>query len=179
VRLRLFDDQFYAGSDKKSVVGQRRNRDISVTVNYRIDWYGVLENKITSISYLATYGLPTIPFEAIYGENLEFKTPLVARNKLELREFLTDARIYPLFGKPVEAFQSLGTIALRRYISAEDKLERLDGTTISLNEFLTDIASHYATGYLFQKLVRPHTTIRDLCGDRLATARRARTRRRR
>jgi hypothetical protein len=171
VRLRLFDDHFYDNLGKKSVIGQKRNRDISVGVNYRIDWYAVLENKISSISYLATYGLPIIPLEMIYGENLKFKTPLIARNSHELREFLADTSRYPLFGKPAEAFQSLGTIALRRYLAAGDKLERTDRTTIAVDEFLKDISSHYATGYLFQKLIRPHSIIHNFCGDRLATAR--------
>src|ERR1700749_3081931 len=29
--LRLFDDAFYDGNDKRAVVGQRRNRDLAVT----------------------------------------------------------------------------------------------------------------------------------------------------
>jgi Sugar-transfer associated ATP-grasp len=171
LRLRLFDDKFYDGVAKKSVIGQRRNRDISVAVNYRIDWYGLLENKVASISYLGAYGLPVIPYAAIYSEILDFKSPIVARNRKELRDLLTDESQYPLFGKPTEAFQSLGSIALTRYIASEDKIERTDGVAIPLDEFLNDISSHYSNGYLFQKLVYPHRTIRALCGDRLATAR--------
>ncbi len=171
VKLRLFDDQYYAGGDKKTVVGQRRNRDISVTVNYRIDWYAMLENKIASICYLGAFGLPTIPFELVYGENLEIKTSRVARNASELRAFLTDVRNYPSFGKPVEAFQSLGSIALRRYDAQSGQLQRTDGGMIALDDFIADITTNYARGYLFQKLVNPHPIMRDLCGDRLATAR--------
>lgn len=171
VKLRLFDDQHYAGCDKKTVVGQRRNRDISVAVNYRIDWYAMLENKIASICYLGAFGLPVIPFELVCGENLEIKTPRVARDASELRAFLTDVRNYPLFGKPVEAFQSLGSIALRRYDTQNGQLQRTDGGAIALDDFVADVTTNYARGYLFQKLVSPHPTMRELCGDRLATAR--------
>ena len=171
VKLRLFDDRHYAGCDKKTVVGQRRNRDISVAVNYRIDWYAMLENKIASICYLSAYGLPTIPFELTYGENLAIKAPRIARKKEELREFLTDARNFPLFGKPVEAFQSLGSIALHGYDSRSGTLQRTDGSVISLDDFLADVTTNYSRGYLFQKLVSPHSVMRALCGDRLATVR--------
>ena len=171
VKLRLFDDQHYAGTDKKSVVGQRRNRDISVAVNHRIDWYAMLENKIASIAYLGAYGLPVIPFELAYGENLDIKTPRIARNPSELRAYLIDVRNYPLFGKPVEAFQSLGSIALRRFDPQTGQLQRADGGTIALNDFIADVTTSYARGYLLQKLVSPHPVMRELCGDRLATAR--------
>ena len=171
VKLRLFDDEYYAGCDKKTVVGQRRNRDISVAVNYRIDWYAMLENKIASICYLGAFGLPVIPFELVYGENLEIKTPRIARNAAELRAFLTDVRNFPLFGKPAEAFQSLGSIALRRYDAQGGQLQRTDGSAIALDDFIADVTTNYARGYLFQKLASPHPVLRDLCGDRLATAR--------
>jgi hypothetical protein len=171
VKLRLFDDDFYAGVDKKTVIGLRRNREIWAAVNYRTDWLGLLANKVASASYLASYGFPITPFVAIYGENLETDGHALMCNRDELRAFITNEAHYPIFGKPTEGYQSLGSVALRRYVASTSCLERCDGMAIPVENFLDEIATNYATGYLFQKFVSPHPAIRALCGDRLATVR--------
>src|SRR5262249_1527001 len=42
---------------------------------------------------------------------------------------------------------------------------------VALDAFVADIVRNYAGGYMFQKFASPHTAIRALCGDRLATIR--------
>ena len=83
--LRLFDDARYAGTDKRTVVGARRNRDIAVAVNYRHDWYGLLENKIAANAYLSAFGLPTIPTAAIYAEKIGAAAPKLLRQQRRTR----------------------------------------------------------------------------------------------
>ena len=46
-----------------------------------------------------------------------------------------------------------------------------DGVATPVDAFIADIASHYGSGYLFQHRVSPHSEVRALCGDRLATVR--------
>ncbi len=86
-------------------------------------------------------------------------------------DFLQRDDIYPLFGKPTDELQSLGSVTLRRYLADSDSVETYDGHLITLDAFISKIATHYASGYLFQRLMRPHADIRALCGDRLATVR--------
>ena len=168
--LRLFDDARYAGIDKRTVVGARRNRDIAVTVNYRHDWYGLLANKIASIGYLAAFGLPTIPTVAIFAHELGGGgKPLCSGD--ELAGFLRRGDIYPLFGKPAEGTQSLGSAGLVHYSSADDRIEKTDGARIKVEAFVEDIVQNYGRGYLFQPLMLPHRDIAALCGARLATCR--------
>ena len=170
-KLRLFDDAFYAGSDKRTVVGQRRNFDIDLTINYRHDWMGLFSNKVASASYLAAHGFPTIPVSAIYAKDLAGASHVVARNKDDLRAFLVNEANYPLFGKPIEGIQSLGSIGLKRYLPGTDSLETIDGREVPLDHFMLDIDQHYGHGYLFQKFLTPHPAIRTVCGDRPATVR--------
>ena len=59
--LRLFDGAFWAGADRRQVAGHRRNVAINRMVNFRYDWWGMLDNKIATGSYLAAYGLPSHP----------------------------------------------------------------------------------------------------------------------
>jgi len=171
VRLRLFDETHYSGCDRRSVVGQRRNRELVSNANYRHDWMGLFTDKIASSSYLAAYGLPTIPIMAIYTIVRTGASSRLVSNPNELRGFLTNEDNYPLFGKPTEGCQSLGSIGLQRYIAKTDSVETVSGELLPLGNLISDVVTHYADGYLFQKFVSPHPAIRAVCGNRLATVR--------
>jgi hypothetical protein len=168
-RLRLFDDSFY--SEKRSVVGQRKNRDINLTINYRHDWIGLFSNKVASASYLAAHGFPTIPVQGIYIANIASKSSSVIGNHDALRAFLCRDAHYPIFGKPTEGIQSLGSLGIKRYVPASDSLETVRGDEIPLKDYLSDIVEHYPQGYLLQKFLSPHPAVQAMCGNRLATVR--------
>jgi hypothetical protein len=169
--LRLFDEAFWAGADRRAVVGQHRGVEIHQQVNYRHEWWGLFDNKIAMASYLAAYGFPTIPVLAVYSENLGTAAAHVARNAAELRRVLMDEANYPMFGKPTEGLQSLGSVGLKSYAAHSQSLETTDGRMLALDAFVADIVRHYPDGYLFQKFASPHAAIRALCGDRLPTIR--------
>jgi hypothetical protein len=171
VKLRLFDEAFHAGSPLDAYVGSRRNRDICVEVNHRHDWFGLMGNKVASGTYLAAHGLPTIPTAALFAPRLCSDAPGLLRDRAALEAFLLSAGRYPLFGKPVEGIQSLGSIGLARCLPQSRMLEKIDGTAIALDDIVTEIATHYAAGYLFQPLMAPHSAIKTLCGSRLACLR--------
>jgi Sugar-transfer associated ATP-grasp len=170
-QLRLFDEEFWAGADRRAVIGQRRGVEIHQQVNYRHEWWGMFDNKIAMASFLAAYGFPTIPVIAVYCPNLGTTAANVARNADELRRFLVDESHYPMFGKPVEGLQSLGSVGLRRYVPQSRCLETTDGRVIALDAFVADIVRLYADGYVLQKFASPHSAMRALCGDRLPTIR--------
>jgi Sugar-transfer associated ATP-grasp len=171
MRLRLFDDKLYANTNKKSFIGARANRDIAVAVNYRHDWFGLLANKIASVAYLRTFGLPTIPFVAVYANNLGRPAENLLRSPNELRAFLKDPAHYPLFGKPTEGYQSLGSAALAAYDPSSEEITFVGGRRLAADYFASYIGNHYPRGYLFQPLLLPHADVRRLCGDRLPTLR--------
>lgn len=171
VRLRLFDPAFTAGAVLSEFVGQRRNRDICVAVNYRHDWYGLMSDKVAVAAYLASYGFPAIPLAAIYAPDLGDGAAPVLASPGKLESWLTAPGRLPLFGKPVDGFQSLGSVGLRAWRATEREFETTDGRRLPLDRLLSDIEAHYRSGYIFQPLVRPHADVAALCGDRLACAR--------
>jgi hypothetical protein len=170
-QLRLFDAEFWADADRRAVIGQHRGVEIHQQINFRHEWWGLFDNKVAMMSYLAAYGFPTIPVLATYCPDLGIAAAHVARNAEELRRVLTDEANYPAFGKPVEGLQSLGSIGLRRYMPQSGCLEATDGRVIALDAFVADIVRHYADGYVLQKFASPHSAIRALCGERLPTIR--------
>ena len=169
VAMRLFED--LPSAEKRRFVGAGAWLKILADVNYRRDWWGLVAHKIASTAFLSAYGFPTIPVLAIYRAEAAPGQASRLSGEAELRAFLADPRNYPLFGKPVEGFQSLGSASLEGYDPASRSLRCTTGQTVRLDAFLADVAAHYGSGYLFQKRVAPHPEVRALCGDRLATVR--------
>jgi hypothetical protein len=170
-KLRLFDDAYYEGQDKRAVIGWKRNSQINLIANYRYDWWGMLSDKIASESYLRAYGFPTIPTMAIYSDKAAHSSKTLLKNAGQLREFLSNEVLYPMFGKPTDGLQSLGSISLKRFNVARREIETTDGRFIPLDEFANDIIAHYSGGYVFQVLAQPHAGVRAICGERIATCR--------
>ena len=171
LKLRLFDKSYYGDNDRRDVVGRRRNLSLVKAANYRIDWMGLFANKIALNSYLNAYGFETIPTVAIYSAGLSSSSSRVLASVDALRAFLRNADNYPLFCKPVEGYQSLGSISLKCFQPNENLLETFDGRALAVDRFIAEVSSHYKEGYLFQRRLVPHAEIRRLCGDRLATIR--------
>jgi hypothetical protein len=171
VKLRLFDRSFVQDTNPKAFVGQRRNRDLCASINFRHDWLGLMANKIASTNYLAAYGLPTIPIKALYAPQVRTAKADVLCDEDDLAAFLLRADNYPLFGKPVESFQSLGSIGLASVDPGQRALVRFDGSIIPVDRLVAEICEHYAGGYLFQSMLAPHAAIASLIGHRLATVR--------
>lgn len=170
VRLRLFDPAI-GGAQPSEFVGQRRSCHIWFTVNYRQDWYGLMSDKVAVSAYLSSFGLPAIPVAAIYAPDLGEGTSPVLSNREALETFLTTPAHFPLFGKPVEGVQSLGSIALRAWHAAERELETMVGRRLALDQIVSEIETNYRNGYIFQRLISPHGRVAELCGQRLATVR--------
>lgn len=168
-QLRLFDQDYYP--DKRAVVGHRKNRDLDLTINFRHDWIGLFDNKIASDSYLAAHGFPTIPLLGIYTEKLASPSHLVIASADELKAFLRRPDHYPMFGKPIEGLQSIGSIGLAHYDFGTDRLKTIGGESITVEDYASDVLNNFSHGYMFQKFLSPHPAIREVCGNRLATAR--------
>ncbi len=171
VKYRLFDDKFLKGADKRAFVGQRRNIELMAEINHRVDWLGLLSNKITSASYFAAYGLPVVPIRAIFAPGFSTNAPNLLRSRDELRAFLLTPESYPLFGKPVESVQSLGALALSGCNPKTGEVIDLSGEKQSVDVVINDIETHYSSGYVFQELLQSQRNLVPMIGPRLATVR--------
>ena len=109
--LRLFDDAALAGADKRAFVGMDAMRRIWDEVNYDQTWYAVFNDKLASTTLLGGYGFPVIPIPAIYSETLSYPggATQILKTAGALRAFLLDPANYPMFGKPTDSLQSLGS----------------------------------------------------------------------
>jgi len=171
--LRLFDTAALAGADKRAFVGFDGMRRIWEEVNHDRTWCAVLTDKLASTTLLGGYGFPVIPIPAIYSQTLSFPggTTQILRSPDALRAHMLDPTHYPMFGKPTDSLQSLGSASFDGLDAETGMLTTVDGRAVLLDEFIADVTTHYAGGYLLQKRLSPHAAIRAICGDRLATVR--------
>lgn len=171
VALRLYDDDFYAGADKEAFVGFKASQKIWLCANYRLDAFGLANNKIACDMLFAAHGFPVMPTIAIFRDGVGRDAPFLLRDEKALRGFLAGSEHYPLFGKPVSGQRSVGTASIERYDAERGLLVPTTGGALSLDSFVAQVKTHAASGYLFQKRVEPHPAIREICGNRLATVR--------
>lgn len=169
--LALYDSARYAGADLKSFVGLRMMRDIWAQANFRTDLYGLVGNKIAMTALFEAHGLPVIPIAAVYSATGAQASAKALHSREALAAFLTNAGHFPLFGKPMDSRQSLGSAAFAGCDAATGRLRSEDGRTVLLDDYIEDIVAHYREGYLFQPRVAPHAATRAICGNRLATLR--------
>jgi hypothetical protein len=155
-RLRLYDEAFWSGSDRRWVVGARRGRQLALQANFRHDWLGMASNRVAWSSYLSAHGLPSVPTEAIYAPGLATPATNVLRTKEELRQFLEARCDRPLVARGAEA----GRV---RLLFAEDR------RPAHLDHLVDEIAE--TGGQLFQPLIEPHSATVAAGGARLVAVR--------
>jgi hypothetical protein len=169
--LRLFDDAALAGADKAAFVGLDASRRIWTAANHNTEWWGVMRNKLAATTLLGGYGFPVIATVALYSETLRIPAVPTVREPAELASLLRTCKDYPLFGKPMDSFRSLGSASFEGYEASSDSLLTITGEEIALERFVADVAAHYGGGYLLQCRLDPHPAVRALVGNRLATVR--------
>ncbi|MDX2157496.1 MAG: sugar-transfer associated ATP-grasp domain-containing protein [Hyphomicrobiaceae bacterium] len=169
--LGLYDDKALAGQDKRSFVGLDVMRQIWMTVNHKTEWYGLLEHKLAATTLLAGFGFPTIATRALYSEEYALPGIRTLATADALASFLRDAGQYPLFGKPADSLQSIGSVSLAGYDADRDSVVTLNGDSLPVTTLTEEISSAYKGGYIFQGRLDPHPAIEAICGQRLATCR--------
>lgn len=170
VGLGLYDLARHAGIDRQSFVGYGGMVRLWDRANYRDDLRGLVQNKVTMAALLAAHGLPTLPIAAFYSERGR-ESPTSLHSKAALLRFLRQPSNYPLFGKPIDAYQSLGSASFERYDESVGALVGSRGGQTRLDDYAEEVAANYGRGYLFQPRISPHPETRAICGERLSTVR--------
>jgi len=172
LELRLFDTEMYKGKDVREFVGETRNAEFCYAINYRHDLYWMLDDKIAATNHLNAHGLPVIPVKALYALGSDKKDVFVLHDRASLEALLQNPENYPLFGKPTDSLNSLGSVGLIALGAKAGTAITSDGRMIGIIALVAEIETHYSGGYLFQSLVSPESSIAALCGrDRLPTVR--------
>ena len=177
VKYRLFDKSFYGDADRKAFLGQRANHALMLQVNYRHDWFALLNNKVAFQGYVGGYGLPVIATTGLYAPgfagapNSSGGSVRLLADAAALRAFLLTADHYPMFGKPVEGVQSLGSLALAACDAKAGTVMAVNGDVLAADAVAEAIATNFADGFMFQPLHGSPADLAKTIGPRLSTVR--------
>lgn len=171
VQLRLFDDAFVGGADKRAFSGRYNNSKLVNEINYDRDWHILSTNKVAMSRYLSAHGFPTIGFQALYVEDVSWPSAAMLTNPAALCDFMANRAEYPVFCKPTDGDQSLGSIVVRGLSDDKRAMEVNDGRWMRLEDFAQFVGRTYPRGYLIQSCVRPAAALAPITGGALATCR--------
>jgi Sugar-transfer associated ATP-grasp len=94
----------------------------------------------------------------------------ILKSRSELERFLSDTAQYPMFGKPLDGFQSLGSMVL---INLDRETGRITASraVVSIDALVDAIDTNFKNGYIFQTQLRGHSDLVPTVGTGLSTAR--------
>lgn len=163
----LYDDSYLKGRGRQDFLGWRLHTKFSLALNPR---YAVLPacDKTVFTQMADSAGLPVAPIRACFHRAAHVSPSLGMhlRSIEEVKHFLRDPSIYPLFGKPAYSQQGYGSAYLASYDPATDAMHTLNGESISIDNFVkrmdhsVDERFHKPEcGFLFQDSLKPASEI--------------------
>jgi hypothetical protein len=171
IALQLYDDSRFPAAAKKEFVGLEGMRRILAIANWDQEWWGIARSKLAATHMLAAFGFPVPETLGVFSRDLELPAYPRLSTTTELATFLRNPAHYPLFGKPTDSQQSIGSTSLARYVAETDEVESYFDDRTKVEALAAEIAHKFADGYMLQRRVVPHARTREICGDRLATCR--------
>lgn len=129
-------------------------------------------DKIATARLLIEANLPVPDLLAHTDPKQEIEGAAQLLSSEQLAHWLREDAIYPHFAKPSISYLGYGAFLIERYDSGSDSLVFRSGTSMSVVAFAKKYGSPVTGGgMMFQRLMRPHSSLRTVIGDRLGTAR--------
>ncbi|OWW22238.1 hypothetical protein AYR66_24800 [Noviherbaspirillum denitrificans] len=179
--FKLYADEYLNGGGARDFLGWRLQGQFNLALNPR---HVVLPawDKCVFMQMATSAGLPVAPVLACFHPAGRIAESLGVHLKTvkDAAAFLRDPSLYPLFCKPAYSQQGYGSAYLAGYDAATDRLDLLDGRSITVDDFLkrleetVDRRYHKPQcGFLFQQSLTLAPEIRALtqwsaiCGVRI------------
>lgn len=145
-------------------------RELNLAINRHGSGSQTIENKLYLESVLRDRGIASAETLAVLLGR-QTSSGVVVTSEEALRGRLVDAPC-PLFGKPVVGSLSSGAIVIERYDRGSDRLHLAGDSEIPLGSFLRQTRERYGEyGYLLQRKLEPHETMRALSGGAIGSVR--------
>lgn len=166
----LFDPKI-SMAEKREYVGVKAIWDVNVAMT-PIQLPGIqpfVANKVMYAALLCQLGIPTTETQAVVSSFRKFGNIPALATPDELRRFLTERAVFPIFGKPQSYSGSFGSVLLDRI--ENDQLILGDGRHVDLAAFCAEILKDYPEGYLLQTALHQHRDLADVTGRVIGTVR--------
>ncbi len=168
--FRLYDDARFDHDAKLAFCGEAGRPAVYTMCNDR-SWGEVEEDKLASAALLADKGFATPETLALFHSDRSLDGLRHLATPQDCAQYLRSGAAYPLFGKPLDATESIGVVALQGYDAESDCLVLRNGRQVPVENFVAKIEHFHERGYIFQEQLEPSTAMRALVGDRLSSVR--------
>ncbi len=168
--FRLYDDARFDHEAKLAFCGEAGRPAVYTMCNDR-SWGEVEEDKLASAALLAEQGFATPETLALFHADRTAAGMHRLATTADCLAYLRHGATYPLFGKPLDATESVGVVALQGYDTASDQLVLPKGRKVPVEDFVTKITHFQERGYIFQERLKPSAAMQQLVGDRLSSVR--------
>lgn len=141
---------------------------------YRIQdsqWLAVGNDKLLTYVLLEGLKLPYPPVRAVCHSTRFHPDATLLRSAEEVIRYLRTEAVYPFFSKPAVSYLGYGGYLVRNLDVQADQLLFGDGSSMSVESFARTQVDPQKGPVIFQELIAPHRTIRELIGERVATVR--------
>ena len=167
---RLYDDRL-SREDKQRFTGVKAMRKVWRACNFEQDWSGLVWDKMAFYAMMKGFGFPVPKTRFVYHRSRSFGPLPVANTPETFAGLLRQTSDYPLFFKPNGSYQSLGAAAVEGIDVRNDKLVMADASTVDVASFVDSVSRYAEDGYIVQKRLQPHSSLKAICGDNLSTVR--------
>lgn len=168
--FRLYDDALFDDKAKLEFVGETARPAVYVHCNDR-SWAEVEQDKLAASRLLECEGFATPRSFALLHPERRVEGVEALTTPEGCADYLRNGAAYPFFGKPLDACESVGVVAVDGYESDEDCVVLRDGRAVPVADFVAKVSHFLDNGYLFQERLDPHPEMAALIGDRLSTIR--------
>jgi hypothetical protein len=168
--FQLYDDARFDHKAKLEFCGEAGRPAVYTMCNDRA-WAEVEEDKLASAALLAGQGFATPKTFALFHPDRSAEDLRSLANAQDCAGYLRNGAAYPFFGKPLDATESVGVVAVEAYEAASDSLVLKDGRRVPVADFVDKIGHFHQRGYIFQEQLRPAAAMQELVGDRLSSVR--------
>ena len=168
--FRLYDDSKYTAEEKRRFLGKIRQTQILQRC-LAVENRRLAHDKVRFDSVMRDAGVAVPRIKAVYDEERTADGAAALRTDDDLADFVRSDGATPFFGKPATGMFSVGTCSVKAYDAGSDELVFWSGARGSVDDFVDEVRPFQPGGYLLQAPLRPHESIRKVCGDRVATLR--------
>lgn len=166
----MFDPQMSL-EDKKAFVGNTGSN----RVNSRLSPPGqttmrkFVRDKVMYCALLNSLDVATTQTQAVVHATRSFGSLAVLRNADDIAVFLKRDAAYPLFCKPCEGLQSVGSALIDACDG--DVLRLRNGRSVELADFSQELLNDYPDGFIFQTAIQQNAALQRVIGQNVGTLR--------
>jgi glutathione synthase/RimK-type ligase-like ATP-grasp enzyme len=166
----LYDDRIFSRKAKAEFVGTGARETIYAVNDGH--WRAIGDDKIIFYAVMRGLGIRTPEIYGVYSPSPRaFAGVPNLTNPNAVAGFLLNGTPYPFFAKPILGSYGKGTFAIQSCDRDKETLTTRAGEQLPVNEFVTRLSRIDKGGYIFQRCLQPHPTLKEICGQSLSTAR--------